>query len=184
MPSPPRLVCPLCGHDEGVNAVPLGPGLWEFTCTGGSRHVEPFNWQTTAAKDSVDEEWMGGKSEELGLYDDLPQCFNGGDPWVEYGVVEYRYSQQRPRVYAELLGEYGHTRIGRKSYTTSSFIAGALGRLAKAGILAAQFGPRLGIGPTTRLFRIRPFYPLRKRTAASHGSSGRPLTASTPRSDR
>jgi hypothetical protein len=106
--------------------------------------VEPFHWQTTAAKESIDEALMGGKSEELGLYDDLPQCLSGGDPWVEYGVVEYRYSQLRPRVYAQLLAEYGHTRLGPTSYTTSSFIAGALGRLAKAGILAAQFGPATG----------------------------------------
>jgi len=143
--SPPHLVCPLCAHDEAVEQpLPLGPGLWAFTCTGTIGHTEPYRWQTTTAREVVDQALSGGKSEELGLYDDLPRCLSPSEPWVEYGVVEYRYSVLNPSVYSQLLADYGHTRIERKPYTASAFIAAALGRLAEAGIVALQFGPATG----------------------------------------
>jgi hypothetical protein len=127
-----------------VTVVPIGPNIWEFTCASGSSHVEPYRWQTTAAKERLDDVLLTGKSEELGLYDDLPACLAAGEPWVEYGVVEYRYSKRRPTTYERLLRDYGHTRIAHKPYTASAFIAAALGRLSDAGVVALQFGPATG----------------------------------------
>lgn len=50
---PPRLVCPLCARDDEVSVVPLGPGLWEFTCAAGAGHSGAFRWQSTTAKDAA-----------------------------------------------------------------------------------------------------------------------------------
>jgi hypothetical protein len=45
----------------------------------------------------------------------------------------HRYRRLRPTIYAELLSNYGHTSLGPKKYTTSAFIASALGRLSRHG---------------------------------------------------
>jgi hypothetical protein len=88
---------------------------------------------------------MEGKTAELGLYEDLPRCLVKGEAFVEYGVVEYRYSQLRPDVYQRLLDDYSHTRIERhKPYTASVFIALALGRLADVGDVLYRVGPATG----------------------------------------
>jgi hypothetical protein len=76
---------------------------------------------------------------------DLPQCLVEGESFVEYGVVEYRYSELRPDVYRRLLSDYSHTRIERhKPYTASVFIALALGRLADLGDVLYRVGPATG----------------------------------------
>jgi hypothetical protein len=68
-----------------------------------------------------------------------------GEPPVEYGVVECRYKALNPTRYSFLLDRYGHTRIAAANYTTTSFIAGALGRLARHGDIAfGEFGPATG----------------------------------------
>lgn len=141
---PPRQVCPLCAHDDDVTMVVLGPGMWNYTCTGHT-HPDPFQWQSSSSSASTAErELLGGKSEALGLYDDLPACLVPGEAWVEYGVVEWRYSQRNPRIYQQLLDDYGHTRIAPKQYTASAFIASALGRLQDAGILGHHVAEATG----------------------------------------
>ncbi len=136
LPLPPRAVCHLCGNDEEITVTGLAiPGRWLYICSAiGKFHVEPYQWnipceQPLAAGDGI--------TAELGLYDDLPRCVTPGEPWVEYGIVEHRYKRLRPDVYYdELLPRYGHTKIGPKRFTTSSFIAAALGHLERDGILA------------------------------------------------
>jgi hypothetical protein len=130
---PARQVCPLCSRDDQIDITAIGPGVWRLTCHS-SRHPDgPYTWQATATE-RVNEPAMEGKTAELGLYEDLPRCLVKGEAFVEYGVVEHRYSQLRPDVYQRLLDDYSHTRIERhKPYTASVFIALALGRLADVG---------------------------------------------------
>jgi len=54
---------------------------------------------------------------------------------VEYGVVEYRLAHEEPDVYAAVLRRYGHRAIAPRTYTTSSFLGGALGQLAREGLI-------------------------------------------------
>lgn len=142
LPQPPRLVCPLCGHDDDVSVVVIGPGLWRYTCSA-PRHSPTHSWQTTASGHGAEPE-LGGKAEALGLYDDLIVCLGVGEPWIEYGVVEHRYSQRRPATYAQLVRDYGHTRLVSKPYTASVFIAAALTRLADRGLVCLQFREATG----------------------------------------
>lgn len=120
----------------------LGPGLWALTCPGGGH--EPYRWEATAA-DRTDEAGASGLAAEMGLYDDLPRCLVAGEPFVEYGVVEHRYSELRPRVYEDLLRRYSHTRIERnKPYTTSVFVASALSWLLRHGDVVVTWADATG----------------------------------------
>lgn len=140
---PAKPVCALCGTDDGVTTLRLGEGVWEHTCRSTDGHPQSRTWQEDHS--GVDELGLEGLAQEWGLYDDLPLCLLAGDPFVEYGIVEHRYRSANPSRYAFLLRRYGHTSIAPSPYTTSSFIAGALGRMASAGLVApGVFGPATG----------------------------------------
>lgn len=140
---PPNQVCPLCGYDDYVIAMPVGqPGEWDFTCTGTTGHTAPYTWHVTAQHDFVGRE---GITAELGVYDDLLSCLHPGDPWVEHGVVEHRYKQLRPDVYfGELIPTYGHVAQGPKRYTVSVFLARALSQLLHEGAVGWQYAAATG----------------------------------------
>jgi hypothetical protein len=121
---------------------PLAPGLWRYTCDNASRHAS-YTWTGTATS-AADELTTDNKTDELGLYDDLPRCLIIGEPFVEYGIVEYRYSVLRPDVYASLIDDYGHTRAGPKQYTASAFIGKAMGTLADRGEVLYRPGQATG----------------------------------------
>ncbi|MDQ3643831.1 MAG: hypothetical protein M3450_20765 [Actinomycetota bacterium] len=139
---PRRQVCPTCAHDDDVAVMPLPDGLaWQYSCSS-VRHADPYLWTVTA---EARLDLWGGITAELGLYDDLPRCFSSGEQYVEHGVVEHRYKLLRPDVYFdELVPRYGHVAQGPRRYSTSSFIAGALGRLYREGVLAWQWGSATG----------------------------------------
>lgn len=74
-------------------------------------------------------------------------CVNPGEPFVEYGVVEYRFRLARPELFVAHVRERGHmmlgTRRGLASASTTRF-AKALARLEKAGELVTVKGPGTG----------------------------------------
>jgi len=140
--APVTMVCPLCGHDDEVERASVAPGVWRYTCSGGRSHSDPLVWERDAGGAELPE-W-GGITAELGLYDDLPTCLIAGEVFVEYGIVEHRYAELRPDVFRQLLERYGHTRIAPANFTTTAFIALALGRLADAGIVLQRPGPATG----------------------------------------
>jgi hypothetical protein len=141
---PARQVCPLCSRDDLIAVEPMGPGVWQYTCANRKHGSAGFAWQATATQ-RVDEPPDDDKAARLGMYDDLPACLVPGEPFLEYGVVEHRFSQRRPDVYQKLIDDYSHTRLQRrKPYTASVFIALALGRLAKHGEVLYRVGPATG----------------------------------------
>ena len=144
-PRPARQVCPLCGSDDAIEVETLAPGAWRYTCGNERRHGArgPWSWIGREVS-SPEEDVVEGKAAELGLYDDLPRCLVAGEPFVEYGIVEYRYSKLRPSTYKRLIDDYGHTRQGPKKYTASAFIASALSRLADLSELTFFVGPATG----------------------------------------
>ncbi|MFL5796562.1 MAG: hypothetical protein ACJ77A_01350 [Actinomycetota bacterium] len=85
------------------------------------------------------------KAEDLGLPTDLLACLEPGAPFVEYGVVEYRYATRvNPPVYKQLVADYGHTALGPKQYTASAFIASTLGRMLRERLVAYRFSTATG----------------------------------------
>jgi hypothetical protein len=141
---PHRQVCKLCAHDDEVTMLPIGDGSeWAFTCTATTGHSAPYVWTVKVERGMAGRE---GITAELGLYDDLPRCVRVGDPWIEHGILEHRYKLLRPDVYFdELLPRYGHVALKSKRYTTSVFIASALGQLMREGALAWQYAPATGL---------------------------------------
>jgi hypothetical protein len=140
---PPAQVCPLCGHDDVVSIVPGGDSEnWLYVCTG-TTHKDPYNW--TVAIPSAFAGGREGVTAELGLYDDLLRCVRAEDPWVEHGIVEYRYSRLNPKVYlGELIPRFGHRAQGPRHFSASALIAKALGQLRNEGLLAWRYGKATG----------------------------------------
>jgi hypothetical protein len=81
---------------------------------------------------------------EFGLFDHLPECLVQGEPFVEYGVVEHRFSKLFPEDYQKMIDQYSHTRLGPTQYSASAFIAKALGILADWGVVQYREGRATG----------------------------------------
>ena len=141
-PLPAHQLCPLCGRDDPITIEPIADGIWRYTCSNTVKH-SVYTWSGTATS-AMDDPTTDNKAEGLGLYSDLPHCLVPGEPFVEYGVVEYRFSLLRPDVYAELIDDYGHTRQGPMKYTASAFIAKAMGTLADRGEVLYKPGRATG----------------------------------------
>jgi hypothetical protein len=139
---PPKQVCPLCGDDEGVSVLPdPESGGWRFTCAPAQHHADPYAWTVDIPSPF---EGRDGVTAELGLYDHLPDLVAAQDPWLEYGVVEHRYKEAHPDVYAELLRLYGHRAREPKPFTLSVVVAKALGQLAREGGISFRWGRATG----------------------------------------
>jgi hypothetical protein len=140
---PPKQVCQLCpyGDDEVMITVTPDGEAWHYVCTSPA-HDEPWAWDSKIEAQGLGRE---GICEELGLYDDLLLCVHGGEPWVEYGIVEHRYKELRPDVYfGELLTRYGHRMQGGRRFTLSALLAKVLGQLGREGLLSGRFGKATG----------------------------------------
>ena len=129
-----RQVCPICASDEDYSVEVEGPGLWRLTCAR-ARSDHPYSWVTTG-QGALDHSGEDGVAASLGLYDDLLAVISHTDPWLEYGIVEYRYALAVPDTYRHLVDQYGHVAIAPKRYTASAFIGAALGKLRRETDLA------------------------------------------------
>ncbi len=67
-----------------------------------------------------------------------------GPGWHEYGLVERAYALANPDDFHVLIERYGHTAIVASRYTTSSFLARALGDLSRHGAIAWHGGTATG----------------------------------------
>lgn len=112
---PPRYVCQQCGAVQQT-----GPFAVDTGSDGGA---EP-----------------DGVIADLGLYEDLMDCVRAGEPWLEYGIIEYRYRLQFPGKFRDLVRERGHRHFPVGNKTTSKLIGQALGILADQGQLAKHTG--------------------------------------------
>jgi hypothetical protein len=77
------------------------------------------------------------------LLESLLACVNAGEPFVEYGVVEYRFRVARPDLFVAHRNILLGARRGQASLSTARF-AKALGRLESAGELVMVKGPGTG----------------------------------------
>jgi hypothetical protein len=173
------LLCPLCGDADDVVRTPTGPGSWRYTCSRTcQRHPggTAYTWTGTDLAAIRTREYSG-LVDELGVPADLLACLRAGDPWVEYGIVEHRYSQLRPANYQQLVDRYGHRRLSRDNaggsaeQTASWYMSQALSRMSRTGEVCLQFGPATGCwGSTPRIsyWALSPAPPLEhKLTYAS-----------------
>jgi hypothetical protein len=137
-------VCPV-HSDESVPGVKLGDGSVSYTCPRTKGHPEPGPYHWLAVPQPIGLPELTGIAAELGLDLELPRVlatFPG--VWVEYGLVEYAYTQRNPKDFAALVDRYGHTAIKASRYTVSSFLAGTLGILSRDGVVLVRPGYATG----------------------------------------
>src|SRR5262245_54220895 len=113
MPPPPSVVCPMCALQDHLRPPTSVPeGGWQFICEG---HTPPWLFEVTSKTEET--KYPSGVAADLGLYDDLPKCVSDPGTFVEYGIVEYRYSTAHPSEYDHLVRTYGHRKKQPSPYT-------------------------------------------------------------------
>jgi hypothetical protein len=174
------LICPECHYADDVSLERLTSGLVRYTCTARHGDGQNFIWEITA-----DQASGGGTSGSAGagvtadLFDPMLACVVAGGPFVEYGIVEYRLSQQYPELYRAHIAERGHVMLAPSRVTASNSRFGpTLVRLAANGLLTRIFETATGAwrynGRTT--YWARPGTPANKAVTweqycADHGRS-------------
>ena len=141
-----RECCPFHAADDEEGTWVSDEVGYTLVCTRAAGHPDgkSYEWQR-APEAPGSAAGISDYAEELGLDVYLPEVvarYKG--TWVEYGVIEHDYATGHPEDFAQLVEKYGHTAIVGKRYTTSAFLGGVLGRLAKAGDLAARWSAPTG----------------------------------------
>jgi len=134
--------CPRCFRADDVGWQRLPDNALLYTCT--ARHDGgPYTW--VASHEAV----SGGDLAADGVTDELLtpllSCVRPGEPFVEYGIVEYRFSRQFRGLFVAHVRERGHVMVAPSRVTASSVRFGvALARLVRAGDLVSRPGPATG----------------------------------------
>ncbi|MBN9099962.1 MULTISPECIES: hypothetical protein [unclassified Pseudonocardia] len=160
------ITCPRCFSFDDVRPPRRRPdGAVEYTCTGEhdgagthtwsvappevpSGRVAPTARATGARAPAAPRPGVGSEAAATDeLLEPLLACVNAGEPFVEYGVVEYRFRLARPDLFVAHVRERGHVllgaRRGQASASTARF-GSALRRLESAGELVMVKGPGTG----------------------------------------
>jgi hypothetical protein len=138
--------CPSCFRADDVTQVRGFEGLWTFTCANDKGHdpVGPYAWEGSNDPDGTGDDVRRSLAP---LFGPLQSCVVAGEPFVEYGVVEWRFQRVAPALFKELVDEHGHRTLNSKETkkTTSAYLAQALGLLAADGELVAVDGKATGV---------------------------------------
>lgn len=137
------VTCPRCFSADDVTYRRLPDRMVEYVCAGEHGDGRDHSWLGTqsAARWATDVD--EGVTDEL--LDPLLACVRLGEPFVEYGVVEYRLRCSRPDLFVAHVRERGHVMIAPGQATASSVrFAASLGRLARSGDLLSVYGPATG----------------------------------------
>lgn len=139
------LTCPRCFTADDVSHRRLPGRLVEYTCSdthdGGGEHI----WITSLAAATRSFDVEEGVTDDL--LEPLLGCVHAGEPFVEYGVVEYRLRLTHPDLFISHVRDHGHVMFGRRDgQATASSVrfATALSRLARSGELVTVYGPGTG----------------------------------------
>jgi hypothetical protein len=137
------MTCPRCFSADDVTYQRLPDRLVEYHCTGPHDGAGPHTWLSTSDKANWKQDVVDGVTDEL--LEPLLRCVRPGEPFVEYGVVEYRLRVGRPDLFAAHVRDRGHVMLAPGQATASSVrFASALGRLARAGELVSEYGRATG----------------------------------------
>ena len=161
------VTCPRCFSFDDVRLPRRLPdGRLEYTCTGDHDGTGAYTWSTapTAVDPPARPASTGRKAaartaskprtslvaEDAAvdeLLDPLLACVNVGEPFVEYGIVEYRFRMSRPDLFVAHVRERGHPMLGARrasASTSTALFARTLRRLETAGQLVMVKGPGTG----------------------------------------
>ena len=137
------ITCPRCFRDDDVSWQRLPDHMIMYECSASHGGSGPHRWiasrQSRPAEGAAEE----GVTDEL--LEPLLACVVPGEPFAEYGVVEYRFRLAHPGLFRAHVREQGHVLTGRRLYTASGVRFGvALARLARSGELLSRYGPATG----------------------------------------
>jgi hypothetical protein len=138
--------CPQHHHADDVLPRLSMDGIWEFTCDRPDHEPPgPYTWMGS-------NDGGAGPISNIGrtlgpLTSPLLNCLNPGEPWVEYGVVEWRFRILAPSVFDDLVQEHGHIVLNpraEKGWTASAYLVHALVDLRREGRIDRIFGAATG----------------------------------------
>jgi hypothetical protein len=162
------VTCPRCfAYDDVLPPRRQPDGRIEYTCTGdhdgAGEHVwsiapavveAPSTRTSTARKTAARKPGAApqtrSSTEDAAteeLLEPLLACVKSGEPFVEYGVVEYRFRLARPDLFVAHVRERGHVMLGARrgqATTSTARFTKALGRLERSGELVMVKGPGTG----------------------------------------
>ncbi len=137
--------CPKCFTADEVTQRKSIDGLWTFTCDYRSEHEDAAAHVWDASNEDSPVE--GDVRQSLSPYlSPLRACLTPDEPYVEYGIVEWRFRALAPRLFSDLVAEHGHTQLNPipSKKSSSAYLAQALGLLAADGELVRVYGPATG----------------------------------------
>lgn len=138
-------ICPQCHTNDEVTQIRGLGGAWTFTCDFRSKHDDrmPHTWEDTNDADTA----TGEVRQSLTPYlSPLRACLAPGQPYLEYGVVEWHFRKVAPQLFNDLVTEHGHRQLNPMATpkSTSAYLAQALGLLAADGELVRVYGTATG----------------------------------------
>jgi hypothetical protein len=138
------VTCPKCFSADFVTWQRLPDSMLMYTCSAGHAGDGQHHFvRPVSAAAGGDEAADEGVTDEL--LEPIASCVVVGEPFVEYGVVEYRLRQAFPKLFLAHVHDRGHVLTGKTIATASSVRFGvALGRLARTGELLSVYGPATG----------------------------------------
>lgn len=140
-------VCPVCAIDDYVTVTKMPEGQVLYACDRVKKHPdEPYLWTVDNA--GRDERYpVEGLAADLNLFDDLRKCFDDGDAWLEYGIIEDRFRSRFPENFEAVRAVYGSVLLdGARRYSVASYLSRhVLSKLARWGELDYFEGPATGI---------------------------------------
>jgi len=152
--------CGVCASDEFTEDHEGSDGQRYVVCHGPLHGDEPRVWEPSSRHGSKSREGIGA---ELGIWEQLMECFTPGEDFVPYGTVEDRLLQRYPETVARLIREYGHRwrepEHPATRYSASVYLGARLAELAAEGFLDHHTGPAEGswaYNGTYEWWRMRP----------------------------
>jgi hypothetical protein len=139
------LICPECHYADDVTMERLPGNLVRYTCAARHSDGHDFIWEMTREQASSGGGTSTGAGVTADLYEPMLHCVLPDEPFVEYGIVEYRLSQQFPELYRAHVAERGHVMLEPSRVTASNSRFGpTLVRLAANGLLTRVFDKATG----------------------------------------
>ena len=137
------VTCPRCFRDNDVSWQRLPDHMIMYICSGGHGGSGPHPWVASQQSQVTEGAAAEGVTDEL--LEPLLACVVPGEPFAEYGVVEYRFRVAHPSLFRAHVREQSHVLTGKRLFTASGIRFGvALGRLARSGELLSRYGPATG----------------------------------------
>lgn len=135
--------CPRCLRADDVSYQRLQGRTAVYTCADDHSGDGAHTWVRAGDEGDLYQDARAGATDEL--LEPLAACVLPHESFAEYGVIEYRFRQRHPDLFAHHVRELGHVLLGPKPYTATSVRFGvALSRLARSGDLVSRYGPATG----------------------------------------